>query len=132
MTDGAGLAGRRVLVAEDQPIVALDLERTLRGWGCAVLGPAGSNLEALDLLRQGRCPPDAALLDAKLADGWAVPAAEALAAAGMPFALLSGCDDPGRAAPGLRGAAAVLAKPWARADLRRLLGRLLDPAPTAA
>ena len=55
------LAGARVLVVGDQVVVALDLARTLRGLGCAVLGPASEPAHALALLRQER--PDAVLLD---------------------------------------------------------------------
>jgi CheY-like chemotaxis protein len=88
--DTSGSEGRRVLVAEDQGIVALDLAQLLRGWGCTVMGPVGSNLEVLKLLQQTQ--PDAALLEAKLLDGWATPVAEALVAASVPFALLTSYD----------------------------------------
>ena len=126
----AGLEGRRVLVAEDQVIVALDLAENLRGWGCTVLGPVASTTEGLELLRHER--PDAALLDAKLADGWVTPLAEALAAAGVPFALLTGCDGPALDDPALR-AAPHLPKPYTPAALRRrLLVSIAAPAHSLA
>ncbi len=121
-----GLSGLRVLVAEDQAVIALDL-------GCVVLPPAPSAAEALAALRAGR--PDAALLDVTLADGSAAPVAEALAAAGVPFAVLTGHDPGGIAGPALR-AAPYLAKPYRREDLRATLALLATaarrPSPQAA
>ena len=65
------LEGRRVLVIEDEFIVALDLGHTLRSFGCEVLGPVASIAQAQALL--GRERPDAATLDLNLLDGLAVP-----------------------------------------------------------
>src|SRR5689334_8220047 len=81
------LAGARVLVAEDEFVVALDLEVGLRELGCEVVGPAASVAQALALVARER--PDAALLDVALLDGNAAPAAEALRSAGVPFVLLT-------------------------------------------
>src|SRR3954454_765531 len=75
--------GRRVLVVEDEYIVALDLEDTLRALGCEVLGPAASVARALALLARER--PDAVTLDLNLLDELAVPVAELLASMGVPF-----------------------------------------------
>src|SRR3954469_23367096 len=75
--------GRRVLVVEDEDIVALDLEDTLRALGCEVLGPAASVARALALLARER--PDAVTLGLDLLDGLAVPAGEPLASTGVPF-----------------------------------------------
>ena len=126
------LAGAVVLVAEDEALIAMDLEMILQELGCAVLGPAASAADALLLLARRR--PDAALLDLVLTDGPAAPVAEALAAAGVPFALLTGtAGTPDH--PALRGAPR-LDKPFAPGQLRRLLVLLLGPAagtpPTAA
>jgi len=127
-TDGSGLAGRRVLVAEDQFLVALELAQELSEWGCAVLGPVASNREALKLLGPGQARPDAALLDAELLDGRVAPVAAALAAAGVPFALLTGYDDGDLDEEPALCAAPRLGKPYGRAALRRLLDGLLVAA----
>ena len=44
------LRGLEVLVAEDEPVIALCLEQTLRDLGCSVLGPVSSVNETLALL----------------------------------------------------------------------------------
>jgi CheY-like chemotaxis protein len=123
-----GLAGARVLVAEDQALLALDLEMPLRELGCAVLGPAASVAEALRLVGPGR--PDAALLDLNLLDGSAVPVAAALASAGVPFALLTGHAGELPDHPALRGAPR-LDKPFGGGELRQALARLLGQAPAS-
>src|SRR4051812_26531837 len=81
------LEGRRVLVVEDEYIVALDLEGMLLGLGCEVLGPVASIAQAQALL--GRERPDVALLDLDLLDGLALPVAERLAGMGVPFVVCS-------------------------------------------
>jgi CheY-like chemotaxis protein len=132
MTDGgtvpaaaARLAGAAVLVAEDDAVIALDLEATLRRLGCRVLGPAGSVEGALALLAAER--PDAALLDAALLDGWSEAVAEALARAGVPFALVTGYGRGGLDGhPALR-AVPLLAKPFGPRSLQTILRRLLLP-----
>jgi DNA-binding response OmpR family regulator len=119
--DRPDLAGLTVLVAEDEAIVALELEGTLRAGGCAVLGPAQSNAEALELLhRRGR--PDAALLNATLADGSAMALVEAMRAAGVPIGLVTGYGVDELEAP-LRGLP-VLAKPHHPTDLLAFVRRL--------
>ena len=129
MDDGTGLRGLRVLVAEDEAVIALDLESTLRELGCVVLPLAPSAASALSVLRTGR--PDAALLDVTLADGSAAPVAAALAAAGVPFAVLTGYNPGGIADPALR-AAPYLVKPYDREELRATLVRLAAEATAAA
>ena len=121
LPDQHDLAGATVLVAEDQAIVALELEGTLRARGCTVLGPAASNAEALELLRRER--PGAALLNATLADGPAVALVEAMRAAGVPIGLVTGYGVGELEAP-LRGLP-VLAKPHRPPDVLAFLRRLL-------
>lgn len=119
------LAGARVLVTEDQAVVAIDLEATLGELGCVVLGPAASVAEALRLVGPGTL--DAALLNMGLLDGFALPVAEALAAAGVPFALLTGYPEERLDHPALR-AVPHLAKPFDTGELGRVLARLLGAA----
>lgn len=84
------LQGLRVLVVEDEALVAMMIEDFLSDAGCAVLGPAATVAEAMELLR--RHAIDAATLDINLGTEEVRPVAEALEAAGTPFILLSGYD----------------------------------------
>ena len=99
--------GARVLVAEDDALVALDLMTTLQAASYVVVGPVSSMAEALTII-DGE-PPDAALLDLQFADASAAPVAAALLAGDVPFAVLT--DDEGfELEPALAGAPR-LAKP---------------------
>lgn len=84
----AALAGRRVLVVEDEPLVALDICLVLEDLGCRAVGPASGLEMGLHLAR--REPLDAALLDENLGLVLVTPVAEALEARGVPFAIVSG------------------------------------------
>ena len=110
---GSDLAGIRVLVAEDEAVIAFDLEKTLRTLGCSVRGTVASGAGLLELVRQERA--DVVLLDLGLLDGFAGPLAAALRAEGVPFVLSTGYptefDDPAlRDAPVLRKPYAPLSK----------------------
>lgn len=79
---------RRVLVVEDEPLVAIDIETCLLQAGFHVVGPAGTVERAMKLIEEGGF--DVALMDANLA-GYAVDAlAHALESRGVPFAFVSG------------------------------------------
>ena len=61
----------RVLIVEDEPFVALELEELLLDEGFEVVGSAANAAQAIDLGRRHR--PDLALLDLNLADGLTGP-----------------------------------------------------------
>lgn len=77
-----------ILVVEDDPLLAMDLEWTLKQAGYAVIGPAITTAEAFDLLH--RHTPDLIILDLNLGNEMAFPVADHLAKAGLPFLILSG------------------------------------------
>ncbi len=81
------LSGRRILVVEDERLIALDLQFMLEDWGCAVIGPAGTAEAGLRLARDEA--PDAALLDVNLPGGTSEPIAAALRAEGRPYLVLT-------------------------------------------
>jgi two-component system, response regulator PdtaR len=110
--------GPLVLVVEDEALIAMDLERTLRLHGYRVLGPAMTVAAALHLLDGGA--PDAALLDVNLRGEPVTPVAEALRAWGVPFVLASAYDRGQLTAEVLAGAPNV-GKP---VNVRRLLAAL--------
>ena len=108
----------RVLVVEDDGLIALTLEDLLEELGCQVAGSAGSVAEALAWLEAGN-GLDAALLDVKLGTEMVFPVAEALAARHIAFAFTTGLGE----APDARfRSAPLLTKPIRRADLQRVLG----------
>ena len=83
------LNGRRVLVVEDESLVAMLLETILEDLGCEVIGPAATVEEAVALIR-GDAGLDAALLDVNVGGQPVFPAAEALAERDVPFLFASG------------------------------------------
>lgn len=85
----ATLARKSVLVVEDEFLIALDIERILKGAGVARVVSASRVAQALELVAtQG--PFDAAVLDLKLEREASTPVAERLEAGGVPFLFLTG------------------------------------------
>jgi two-component system, response regulator PdtaR len=80
--------GPRILVVEDEFLIAMELDITLGRAGFRVLGPAANVSAALKLLRADR--PEAAVLDVDLAGEWVTPVAEVLRAMIVPCILSSG------------------------------------------
>jgi len=92
VADHAGaLRGRRILIVEDEYIVALDLAQSLEQIGAAVIGPVGSVGRALALLSEGTTF-DMAVLDINLGSEKVFPVADALWARGLPFVFATGYD----------------------------------------
>ena len=77
------LQGLRVLVVEDEPIIALDLAQTLSDAGAVVTGPAHRVAAAMDFL--DRATPDLAVLDWRLETETTSPVAHRLTALAVPF-----------------------------------------------
>ena len=119
MSEGA-LAGRRVLVVEDEYLLADALDRALGAAGAAVLGPVASVEAALNLL--GRVRPDAVVLDVNLDGEMAYPVADALAASGVPYLFTTGYDQ--AALPQRHAAVRRLEKPVEMSVILRELERL--------
>ncbi|MEE7446542.1 response regulator [Methylobacterium radiotolerans] len=90
MPDAApSLAGRRILVVEDEYLIASEVKRWLLAAGSEVLGPVPSVDQALDLIEDHR--PDAAVLDVNLGDGDTVyPVADKLGVLGVPYLFATG------------------------------------------
>jgi CheY-like chemotaxis protein len=77
-----------VLIVEDDPIIALDFEDTLLGFGVKSVRTAGSVARALALIDQQL--PDFALLDVSLIREKSFAVAERLDALTIPFAFITG------------------------------------------
>ena len=114
----SSLRGRRVLVVEDEYLIAQDLCEELRSCGAEVMGPATSVAHALALLI-AEPPPDMAVLDIGLPDAKVYPVADALRARGIPFVFATGYGADGLAAE--YRTAPLLQKPFRSGDLEKAL-----------
>jgi CheY-like chemotaxis protein len=83
------LAGCRVLVVEDEVLVAATISELLTEAEGVPVGPATTVREARQLIREGTIL-DAALLDVNLSDGPVTPVLEALSARGIPTVVYTG------------------------------------------
>lgn len=83
------LAGRRILVVEDEPTVAALVEAILKDAGCEVVGPAAQLAQAMQLAST-EADLDGAVLDIKLGGEVVVPLADQLNDRGVPFVFLTG------------------------------------------
>lgn len=118
----ATFAGKRVLIVEDQLLIAMDLERILEDWGAEILATSTSPSEALAVLRRER--PDVAVLDVNLGDTTSEPVAAALSSAGVPFIFATGYGD-GSAIPEGYESVPVVRKPYDAQSIRSELTRLV-------
>jgi CheY-like chemotaxis protein len=85
------LDGRRILVVEDEYVIAMEIADVLADFGAVIIGPAGSVEEALGLVSQ-EGPVDAAVLDVNLGGQKVFPVAEALDARAVPYLFATGYD----------------------------------------
>lgn len=83
------LAGSRVLVVEDEALIAMGISAMLTDAEGVPVGPASSVCEARQLIRDV-ARLDAAVLDVNLADGSVTPVLEALSARGIPTVVYTG------------------------------------------
>ncbi len=82
------LERKRILIVEDEPIVAMMLEDMLENLGAIVVGPASSVIEANALIARGL--PDAAVLDLNLGGERSHAVARQLRDKGVPFVFATG------------------------------------------
>jgi DNA-binding response OmpR family regulator len=112
----------RILIVEDEPMIALTLKEVLIGAGFQIAGVAGKLEKAFALIESGVC--DVAILDANLAGVSASPLVSALAARGLPFIVLSGYS-PEQLRGAFSGALLFLQKPYRPAQLIRALNTIV-------
>jgi DNA-binding response OmpR family regulator len=92
-SDGSNRDGRglRVLIVEDNFLLASGLKVVLERFGARVLGPVANVDAALELVEAEQAI-DGALLDVKLGDELVFPVADALRSRGIRYAFLTGFD----------------------------------------
>jgi CheY-like chemotaxis protein len=110
-----------VLIVEDDPIIALDFEETILGFGVKTVRIAGSVAKALEMIADRA--PDFALLDVGLIREKSFAIAERLDALGIPFAFVTGYSTEVRL-PAAFADRPRLPKPFSTDALHALLRRL--------
>jgi DNA-binding NtrC family response regulator len=85
------LAGRRLLVIEDEYFIADDIAHTLASFGAEVIGPLPDLADAERILKRGDAI-DAALLDINLRNEMVFPLARLLRSRNVPFVFTTGYD----------------------------------------
>lgn len=111
------VVGLRLLVVEDEMLIAMTIEDALTDLGCVVIGPASSVTKAMDLLKGENI--DGAILDLNLKGEQALPVAQALHERGTPFFFLTGYGSTGVSEATFN--APTLPKPFDPAALEQLI-----------
>ncbi len=114
-------AGRRVLLVEDEMMVAGMVQRMLTDLGYAVAGTATTVGEAMEMI--GSRGIDAAVLDINLDGEMSYPVADELVGRGIPFLFSTGYG--GGDLPDAYQGSHVLKKPFRRSGLGDALAGLL-------
>ena len=117
----------RVLLAEDEAMVAMLLEDMLRELGHGVIGPIAKLDQAVAVARQEAL--DVGILDVNLAGQEIYPVADALAARGIPFVFVTGYGEGALRAPYV--GRPTLSKPFRRDQIAAMLARISGKAPSA-
>lgn len=116
------LLGKRILLVEDEFLVADLAEGILQDLGAEVIGPAYTLSRGLDVARSAEV--DAAVLDVNLNGERSDAIAEVLAARGIPHMFVTGYGQAGLSDAGAK----VLDKPYEAKRLERALIELLGSA----
>ncbi|SMH62605.1 response regulator [Azospirillum agricola] len=111
----------RILLVEDEPLVAMAIEDSLETQNVGVVGPAGTVAEALALIAEGGI--DAALLDVTLRGERVDPVADALSARNIPFLFTTGHGAAGL--PAAHQHRPVLSKPFRETEMNEAIDRHL-------
>ncbi len=88
----SGLRDRRILIVEDEYLIALSLGDALEAAGSVVLGPVPSVDKAIEII-ESEPQIDAAVVDVNLGGALAYAVADTLLARNIPFIFTSGYED---------------------------------------
>jgi DNA-binding response OmpR family regulator len=123
MGQAADLSGMKILVVEDNFLVADMLCEALREYGCEIVGPAPDVERGADLIESEGAEGNGltgAVLDVNLNGDTSFPIASKLQARGIPFIFLTGYGDQALM-PGEFQSARRVAKPCDIDELARLI-----------
>ncbi len=112
----------RVLVVEDEPLIAMVVEDALEALGCEIVGPIAQLDEALDAAGRGNF--DCAILDVNIRGGLTYPVATLLVERGYPILLATGYRS--GSLPENLSQEGCLAKPYSSTQLEREIRQLCD------
>ena len=118
------LQGLRILVVEDEMMLAMLMEDLLEVFGCKLVGPAASIAHALLLISTEAI--DGAMLDLNLAGHAVYPVADELARLGIPFIFVTGYAN--QELEGDYNDRPRLPKPFRRLDLLLIMETIFAPA----
>ncbi len=108
----------RVLVVEDEALIAMQVKSDLENAGHTVIGPAQTLQQGIDLIESEEM--DFALLDLRLGDDLSTPVADHLGKRGIPFAFTTGFEDRTMLPKHLQ-AVPCLTKPYAMGGVCRFI-----------
>jgi AmiR/NasT family two-component response regulator len=107
---------RRIVVAEDESLIRMDIVETLRDQGFDVVGEAGDGLKAIELAKELK--PDLMVMDIKMPDMDGLSAAEQIAKLRIPVVFLTAFNQQELVSRASEvGAMAFLVKPFSPEDL---------------
>lgn len=120
--NATSIAGRRVLIVEDEMLVAMGLEDMLTDLGYEIVGVASRTDQALAML--GNESIDAVVLDINLHGEMSFPVADALTARNVPFLFSTGYERSSLA--GRFSSCPAIQKPFSTEELGRAIEGLFD------
>jgi DNA-binding response OmpR family regulator len=120
----SGLDGVRILVVEDEYLVASLIQGFLEMAGCVVLGPIPRLAEAVEAARADSC--DAAVLDVNLGGTRVFPVAEILSRRRIPFAFVTGYGT--ASLPYEHHSRPTIRKPFRKEELLTVVSDLVNSA----
>jgi response regulator NasT len=107
---------RRIVVAEDESLIRMDIVETLKDQGFDVVGEAGDGLKAIELAKELK--PDLMVMDIKMPDMDGLSAAEQIAQLRIPVVFLTAFNQQELVTRASEvGAMAFLVKPFSPEDL---------------
>lgn len=121
--ESGSLEGRRVLVVEDEFLIAHDLKRALIALDADVIGPVSSLSAGMALVDSER--PDAVVLDLNLCGQLSYPLADRLRDADIPTLFVTGYDE--WALPEDYLGTPRITKPFENAEVTSVIARLCSP-----
>lgn len=124
---GPSASSLRVLLVEDEALVAMLLEDVLDTLGHRVIGPVARLGKAVTMAREEAL--DVGILDVNLAGQEVYPVADALAARGIPFIFVTGYGESALRAP--YGGRPILAKPFRLDQISEILTAVSERASPA-